>query len=192
MMNRFGIIFSAFFLWSALSFTPIQHKTAALPQPQKQETGVKWMSWEEAVERSRAEKRKFLIDVYTDWCGWCKRMDKATFQEPNIARYINENFYPVKFNAEQKQELEYNGKTYGFVKNGQRGYHELAAELLKGRLSFPTVVFMDEDMNLIQSIVGYKSPQQFEKIATYFASNHYKKTPWSTYQAAYKPILISD
>lgn len=141
---------------------------------------------------SRKEKKKLLLNVYTDWCGWCKRMEKGTFEEPNIARYINENFYPVKFDAEQKEDLEYKGKTYKYVKNGQRGYHELAAELLKGRLSFPTVVFLDEGMEVIQSIVGYKTPGQFERIATYFAQNHYKKTPWSIYQSSYKPLLISE
>ena len=189
-MKRISVILTVLLAWSALSFTPVQQTQKLLRQDN--EEGVKWLSWEEAMALSQTEKKKILLNVYTDWCGWCKRMDKATFEEPNIARYINDNFYPVKFDAEQRNELEYKGKTYKYVKNGQRGYHELAAELLKGRLSFPTVVFLDENANVIQSIVGYKSPQQFERIATYFAGGHYKKTPWSTYQATYRPVLVSD
>ncbi|MCB0595154.1 MAG: DUF255 domain-containing protein [Lewinellaceae bacterium] len=189
-MKRISVILTVLLAWSALSFTPVQQTQKLLRQDN--EEGVKWLSWEEAMALSQTEKKKILLNVYTDWCGWCKRMDKATFEEPNIARYINDNFYPVKFDAEQRNELEYKGKTYKYVKNGQRGYHELAAELLKGRLSFPTVVFLDEHANVIQSIVGYKSPQQFERIATYFAGGHYKKTPWSTYQATYRPVLVSD
>lgn len=150
---------------------------------------VNWMTWEEAMERNQQEKRKIILDVYTDWCGWCKRMEQNTFQQPDIARYLNDNFYPVKLDAEYKGELEYRGKVYKYVKNGQRGYHELAAELLRGRLSFPTVVFLDENQNIIQSIVGYKTPQQFEQIASYFASDQYKVTPWSVYQQNYKSMI---
>ena len=189
-MKRISVMLTVLIVGSSFSFTPAKNKKKLLQQDNSE--AVKWLSWEQAVALSQKEKKKILLNVYTDWCGWCKRMDKATFQEPNLARYINDNFYPVKFDAEQRAEMEYKGKVYKYVKNGQRGYHELAAELLKGRLSFPTVVFLDEDMDVIQSIVGYKTPQQFERIATYFAGEHYKKTPWSTYQATYRPVLVSD
>lgn len=151
---------------------------------------MNWLSLDEAMALSQKEKKKILLSVYTDWCGWCKRMDTTTFENPHIARFLNDNFYPVKFDAEQHEELEYKGKVYKYVKNGKRGYHELAAELLKGRLSFPTVVFLDENQEVIQSIVGYKPPEEFEKIATYFAQDHYKDTPWSTYQENFKPTLL--
>ena len=169
---------------------PLAPAPAAAPAPAP--VTVEWLSWEEAVERSKTEKRKIFLDVYTEWCTWCKRMDKATFQQEDIARYLNENFYPVKFDAEQKEDLEYNGKVYKYVKNGNRGYHEFAAELLRGRLSFPTVVFLDENLELIQSIVGYKTPKQFEQIATYFGTNFFLKMPWSSYQKNYKSIIVSD
>ena len=189
-MKRIGVIFTVLAAWSTLSFAPAQQTQKLLQQDNGE--AIKWLSWEEAVALSQKEKKKILLNVYTDWCGWCKRMDKATFEEPNISRYINEHFYPVKFNAEQRTDLEYKGRTFRYVKNGQRGYHELAAELIKGRLSFPTVVFLDEDMNVIQSIVGFKTPQQFERIATYFAGEHYKKIPWSSYQESYRPVLMSE
>lgn len=149
-------------------------------------TEVKWLSWPEAMELYKQEKRKILIDVYTDWCGWCKRMDQVTFKHPEIAVYINKNFYPVRFNAEGTEDLEYKGVVYRAVKSGKREYHEFANELLKGRFSFPTMVFMDEDLELIQSIIGFKTPRQFEEIASYFATDHYKKTPWSLYQKSFK------
>ena len=60
------------------------------------EGNVKWMSFEEAVAKSKIEKRKIFIDVYTDWCGWCKVMDKSTFNDPQVAKILNEKFYPVK------------------------------------------------------------------------------------------------
>ena len=91
------------------------------------------MTWEEAVQKASTEAspKKLFIDVYTDWCGWCKKMDKDTFQNAEVAAYMSENFYMVKLDAEQKEPIEFKGKTYNFVATGRRGYHELAAALLQ-------------------------------------------------------------
>lgn len=155
----------------------------------EQTTEVKWLSWEEAIELSKTKKKKILLDVYTDWCSWCKKMDTLTFNQAKIAAYINDNFYPVKFNAHSKDEIKYEDKVYKYQKKGVRGYHELAAELLGGRMSYPTVVFLDEEQTVIQSIIGFKSAEQFEVIATYFATDQFMKTPWSAYKAQYIPVL---
>ena len=149
---------------------------------------INWLTWEEALERSKTKKKKILVDVYTDWCGWCKRMDAATFQQPHIAEYVNENYYAVKFNAEKREDIVFQGKTFKFVKNGMRGYHELAAEITRGRLSYPTVVFLNEDLEVIQPVPGFKDPTEFEKIITYFGRNEHLKTPWEVYQKNYQPL----
>ena len=156
----------------------------AAPQLQQDEPLVKvqWMTLEEAQEKSKTEKRKIFIDVFTDWCGWCKRMDESTFVDPEVAKYLNENYYPVKLNAEQQDDILFNNKTYHFRKNGARGYHELAAELLNNRLSFPTVVFLDESLNLIQSIPSYLEAPKMETILNYFGTDSHKTTPWETYE----------
>ncbi len=153
---------------------------------------INWMTWEEAVKAQGEEPKKLLINVYTGWCRWCKRMDETTFQQPQIAEYLNQYFYPVKFDAEQKGSLEYKGDVFKYVKSGNKGYHELAAQLLRGRLSFPSIVFIDEDMEVIQALPGFKSPEEFEQIITYFAQDYYKSTPWTSYLKSYKPILVSD
>ena len=153
---------------------------------------INWLTWNEAMELSKQEKKKIMVNVYTEWCYWCKRMEASTFQEDSIANYINENFYPVKFDAEQKEELVYKDKVFRYVKSGKKGFHELAAHLVRGRMSFPTIVFLDEEQKPIQSLVGYKSPGQFERIATYFGENHFMKTPWSIYKKMYKPVLVSE
>ena len=80
-----------------------------------QEGPVKWMSFEQAIERSKSEKRKIFIDVYTDWCGWCKVMDKSTFSEARVAKILNEKFYPVKLDAEQREDIVFSGNTFKFV-----------------------------------------------------------------------------
>lgn len=143
---------------------------------------VNWMTIEEAVEKSKTEKRKIFIDVCTDWCGWCKHMDSTTFINPSVATYLNEHFYPVKFNAEQTNDILFKNKTYHFKKNGGRGCHELAAEWLNNRLSFPTVVFLDESMNTIQSLGGYLDAVKLEAILNYFGTDSHRTTPWETYE----------
>lgn len=144
---------------------------------------VDWLSWDEAVAKAQSDSnpKKVFIDVYTDWCGWCKRMDADTFQNPEVAAYMNANFYMVKLDGEQKEPIEFNGKTYNFIPQGRRGYHELAAALLQGRLSYPTVVFLDENLKMLSPVPGYQKPDAFLKIAQYFGNNIYKDQDWQTY-----------
>ena len=144
---------------------------------------INWISFEEAVSLTQEEgnTKKVFIDVYTDWCGWCKKMDKDTFQNPEVAAYMQENFYMVKFNAEGKEPIEYDGKTFKYVPSGKRGYHELAAALLQGRLSYPTVVFLDKDLKMLSPVPGYQKVQPFMQIAKYFGENIYKEKDWKTY-----------
>ena len=61
---------------------------------------VQWMSFEEAVAKNKLEPKKIFVDVYTDWCGWCKKMDAGTFNNPVVAKYLNEKYYNVKLDAE--------------------------------------------------------------------------------------------
>ena len=153
----------------------------SFPEMQAQE--VTWLTWDEAVQRagSDAQPKKIFVDVYTDWCGWCKKMDKDTFRNPQVAAYMSENFYMVKLDAEQKDPIEFRGNTYSFVASGRRGYHQLAAALLQGQMSYPTVVFLDESLNMLSPVPGYQKPDNFLKIARYFGENIYKDTSWEQY-----------
>jgi thioredoxin-related protein len=150
---------------------------------QAQAQDINWLSWDEAVQLSQtdAKPKKMFIDVYTDWCGWCKKMDKETFQNPEVSKYMQENFYMVKLDAEGKDPIEYKGNTFKFVPSGRRGYHELAAALLQGKMSYPTVVFLDEEMNMLSPVPGYQQVQPFMQIAKYFGDNIYKDKDWQSY-----------
>lgn len=149
---------------------------------------VQWMSWEEAAQLAATEEnpKKIFIDVYTDWCGWCKKMDKDTFQNAEVAAYMTENFYMVKLDGEGKDPINFKGKTFKFVPSGRRGYHEFALALLQGRLSYPTVVFLDENLNMLSPVPGYQKPKPFLNIARYFGDNIYLRKDWKTYSGQTK------
>lgn len=147
---------------------------------------VKWMSIQEAVEKSKKEKRLIFIDVYTDWCGWCKVMDKNTFSVPEVAKILNEKFWPVKLNAEQREDIMFRGTTYKFRAYGNGGSHEFAAALLNDKLSYPTVVFLDEDFGMIQPLPGYQKAPEFHKIIQFIGEGHFRKMKWGEWQNLYK------
>lgn len=172
-----------------LVITTFLNCTISLGQVDKKSSDeINWMTWSEVEDALKTEKKKVFVDVYTDWCGYCKKMDKTTFKDKDIIKYINENFYAVKFDAENKETITLDGNKYKYVKSGKRGYNQLAADLLKGRLSYPTIVFLNDDLSLIQPIPGYLDAKKMEVIVTYFAENNHKKTPWTRYEKSYVPI----
>lgn len=147
---------------------------------------VQWLSFEEAIKKNAESPRKIFVDVYTDWCGWCKVMDKNTFQNPLISKVMNESFYCVKLNAEGRDDIKVQGRTYKFIANGNRGYHELAAELLNGKMSYPTVVFLAENLSILQALAGYHDAKAFEPIAHFFATNAFKTQKWEEFTQNFK------
>ena len=153
---------------------------------EKKVAEIKWLTFEEAVELNKTQPKKIFIDVYTDWCGWCKVMDKNTFKNPYISEYISENYYAVKLDAEQKEDIVFQGNTFKFVPRGKKGYHELAAALLNGKLSFPTVVFLDEQLRMIQPIPGYQKPENLAPILQYFGEDLHTSVSWEDFQKSYE------
>jgi thioredoxin-related protein len=147
------------------------------PEPGK----INWVSWEEAVELNKTNPKKVFIDLYTDWCGWCKKMDKSTFVDTEVVDFMNKHFYAVKFNAEQKEDISYQDKSFKFIKSGRRGVHELAYALLDGRLSYPTFVILDESFARIMISPGFKKAPQIMKELNFAQTEVYKKMSWQDY-----------
>lgn len=138
---------------------------------------VRWMSFNEALEAQKQHPKKILIDVYATWCGPCQKLEKDTFKNEYIAQYINQNFYPVKFNAEGNESVTYKGKTYrnpGYSphRKGRNTTHEftMAADVR----GYPTMIFLDENANIIFPISGYMSPSDIEPYLNFVASDAFK------------------
>ncbi|MGH1435324.1 MAG: thioredoxin family protein [Lewinella sp.] len=128
-------------------------------EPVAKEAKINWLTWEEAMVAMENNPKKMFIDVYTDWCGWCKRMDANTFTDGDVIDFMNENYYAVKFNAESTPDQQYKGNTLSFQAGaGRRGVHELAVVLLNRRLGYPSFVYLDEQQNSLKISPGYKTP----------------------------------
>ncbi|RMD73721.1 MAG: DUF255 domain-containing protein [Bacteroidetes bacterium] len=160
-------------LWCA--FAPATHA------PQTGD-GIRWMSWEEAVAANEKVKKKFIVDVYTKWCGWCKRMDATTFKDPAVVDYINEHFYAVKLDAEQKEDITFQGTTFSWVEGGRNGVHTLAYSLLDGRLSYPSIVYLTENYERITISPGFKQPADLMKELKWVAEELYTTIPFQQYR----------
>ncbi len=160
---------------------------------------INWVSIEEAQELQKKEPRKILIDMYTVWCGPCKRMDRDTFGNADVIEYVNTHYYAVKFNAEGDGDVVYNGKTYSNpnynpAKARTRNYpHQLTQAF--GVRAYPTIVFINEAGQLIAPIRSYKTPQQLELYLKMFKNDDHKQMTsqeaFNEYYELFKPEFKS-
>ncbi len=155
---------------------------------------INWMSFEEALNAQAKNPKKIMMDVYTNWCGPCKYLDKNTFQNPDVAAFVNEHYYAVKFNAEGNDKFSYKGQEYANPNyksstSGRNSSHEFTGAM--GVTAYPTIVFMDEQGNFLVPIKGYQAPNQLELYLKLFLGDTYKtvNTPelWEQFQKDFKP-----
>lgn len=155
---------------------------------------INWMTLEEAVEAQKKNPRKIMMDVYTKWCGPCKMLDKNTFHDADVVAYVNANYYAVKFDAESPDPVTFKGKTYTNPTynpgaTGRNGVHELTRYFQVS--AYPTIVFLDEQQEIIAPVKGYKTPGQLEMFLKFFhADSHKNADPqktWDAYRSSFKP-----
>jgi thioredoxin-related protein len=149
---------------------------------------IEWMTLEQAFAATQKEPRKIMVDVYTGWCGWCKVMDQKTFTNDRVAEFVKEKFYAVKLDAEIKDTITIGTQKYIW----QNGYNQAGVALLQGKMSFPTIVYLDEKFNMIQPVPGFQEAQQFHQVITFFGDNHYKRGNWDKYQKEVYPVQYAE
>ncbi|MEH6535164.1 MAG: thioredoxin fold domain-containing protein [Psychroserpens sp.] len=167
--------------------------TSAIAQSQE----INWMTFEDALAAQKKNPKKIMMDVYTNWCGPCKLLDKNTFHNKDVVAFVNKNFYAVKFNAEGNSKVTYEGKEYSNpsykeeLKNRRNGVHQLSRYL--GVRAYPTIVYFDEKGDKIQPISGYMKPQQIELYLKLFQTDAYKdittQAQFNTFYKAFKPVF---
>ena len=172
----------------SLSFTNFTTAQDNTPQKPKQAPAkINWMSFEEAYELNKTQPKKIFIDMWTYWCGWCKRMDATTFTNPVVVEYMNKHFHNVKMNAERKDTVVIDSITFVNPNpGGRRSSHQLAIELLRGKMSYPSFVFLNEKSQMLTVVAGYQTAKNFEPILHYFAEDAFMDLQWEEYKAKFK------
>ncbi len=129
---------------------------------------IQWMKFEEAIAANEKNPKMILVDVYTDWCGWCKKMDKDTFTDPQVIAHFQKNFYAVKLNAEDtKRSFQFMGKTFTEA--------QMAASMRVN--SYPNFVVIEPSLQNIAQLPGYREPTAFLTGLTDLIDKAFKKTP---------------
>ncbi len=179
---------------------------------QEHKSLTKFITFEEAVAAAKKNPKPILIDIYTQWCGPCKLMTKNTFGDEKVANYLNENFYCVKFDAESfdtvrlevmvKDTVRENGK---IVKTQDKPFivkfanpspigtprspHQFANSILDGKLAYPSLVFLNPNINRLEIKPGYLTPKQFEPIIKFYGSGAYQKQSYEEFSKTFTPTF---
>lgn len=142
--------------------------------PTEPEGRLSWRSLEDGLQLAGAEQKKLLVDVYTDWCGWCRKMDAEVYADGKVIDILNARFLVVKLNAESDDALTYDGTRY------------TKAQFVRalGISGYPSTVFFDEQGRPITVLPGFVDAGRFADILTYIGDNHYRTTSFDDYLAS--------
>ena len=145
---------------------------------------LQWLTLSEAASKMQTEKKPLLIDLYTDWCGWCKVMDKKTYTHQELIKYVNEKFYPVKIDAETRDKISWKGRDYIYQPTYK--INSYALFLTGGQLEFPTTVILLPDGTDPQAISGYMKPNEMEIFLKFFGEGKFGKVSFRDYEKDFK------
>ena len=147
-----------------------QQKTAAA------ENNLKWKTFNEGIAEAKKTNKKILVDVYTDWCGWCKKMDASTYGSNEVSKYLNERYVVIKLNAESEKKLNYKGKEYT--------ERELAGAF--GITGYPSTLFLKHDGEPITVYPGFADAKKFKEVLSFIAEDHYLTKKFEEYVSTVK------
>ena len=161
-----------FIIITVLAIVFYSSTTQAQTNESKTDKKINWMSFEEAVAKSEKNPKKMFIDVYTEWCGWCKKMDANTFTDSTIIELMNKDFYAVKLDAETRDTIRFRDKPFVYIPEYKA--NQIALDLLKGKMGYPNFVVLDEQFAIISAFPGYKTVPETKGLLNYLSTNSFQ------------------
>jgi thioredoxin-related protein len=144
---------------------------------------IQWMSIEEAMARQQVEPKLIYIEIYKEDDGWCQQMMQKTLRHKQVIAFLNEHFYAVKLNAAHKDSITFKDSVYKWLPESR--IHELAAKLMKHKISYPYRVFYTEKKSEPMPLPGYVDVKQLELILKYLVDTKTKKMNFDTYKKSF-------
>ncbi len=142
------------------------------PEVTKAAPKMPWRDLDEGLAEAKRDNKPILVDVYTDWCGWCKRMDRTTYTDAAVLAYVEKTFVPIKLDAEEEgRRASYDSRLVSWRQFAD-GF---------GVTGYPTTLFLQSDGRLITKVPGFVQPDRFLSVLRYVGDGHYKKEPWDVY-----------
>jgi thioredoxin-related protein len=140
--------------------------TSASPTTSTAASEAKFVTYEAAVDQAKSQNKYVFVDIYTDWCTWCKKLDKDVYNNPTVQQAFAKNFTLTKINAEA---------TTPHTFQGSQKTEEQIAEAWNVT-GFPTLVFLDQTEKPVFAYIGYLSPDKFVKLLDFVSTGAFKQT----------------
>ena len=136
---------------------------------------LKWKKFEAGFEEAKKSNKKIMLDVYTDWCGWCKKLDKDVYGNDKVAEYLSQQYVVIKLNAESGTRLKFDSTEYTEAQLSQAF----------GVTGYPAIIFFDSNGQPLDKINGYMPAADFLPVLKYFGEDFYKNTSWPDFKKSY-------
>lgn len=128
---------------------------------------INTFKFEQIDSLQKTGKKNIVIFIHTDWCGYCQSMKYTTFKNKDIVNLLNNHFYFIDFNAEEKSSIHFNNHTFHYKQTGANtGIHELAEQLgtMDGNVSYPVLCVLNPDFEIIFQYNEFLSSPNLNKI----------------------------
>ncbi len=154
---------------NVLGFALVLLLVSAVTTPAR---ALEWQGWDAGLQRAKATNRPVLVDVYTDWCGWCKRMDRDVYARADVSQYLAAHFVVVRLNAESGERTTYEGRN--------RPASALAAAF--DVTGYPTTIFLASTGEHITNVPGYVDADRFLLLLRFIGDGHMNRgEKWDDY-----------
>jgi thioredoxin-related protein len=162
-----------------------QSSVLFVQQPAKASEPVHWYTIREAVLLQKKNPKIIMVDISTSWCGPCKLMMKNTFGNEKIANYLNDNFYPVKLDAETNDSIVFNGTVFKNGNSSGSQVHDFVTFILEKDVTYPSIVFFDKDFKSVKVVKGYYKADEFEPLMKFLGSKKYLYTKYEDFKKTF-------